>query len=193
MADEQMTPKEVEPEWLRRWRQTPLSRTKAMKAFLDLSAIAPEEIVGTWKGTSLPSGHPFDSLLEYYGWAGKRLYANGAADPLLFYGDGGYQSINPRYIPVHAVLRASSLTRWWLPRLLFSIVRPLLRTTRPTARVVRVELHGTESAAIAYDKQPIMDHLRAIDHDTLVGLMAYRFDDRPFFFLLERAHDGYRS
>ncbi|MER8408383.1 DUF4334 domain-containing protein [Mesorhizobium sp. M1307] len=42
------------------------------------------------------------------------------------------------------------------------------------------------SAAIIYDRRPIIDYLRRIDDDRLLGMMDLRFMSKPFFFVLAR-------
>ena len=39
---------------------------------------------------------------------------------------------------------------------------------------------------MSYARKPITDHFRRIDEDRLLGLMAMRGMERPYFFLLTR-------
>nr|WP_281371807.1 DUF4334 domain-containing protein [Petropleomorpha daqingensis] len=62
-----------------------------------------------------------------------------------------------------------------------------MRTTRrPAARVRAVEFRGVLSAALVYDRLPIIDVLRRADEATLLGLMDLRGVPAPFFFVLRR-------
>ncbi len=45
---------------------------------------------------------------------------------------------------------------------------------------------GVESAAMAYDDQPIVDYVRRIDETKIMGAMTIRGDTRIYFFELER-------
>ena len=45
---------------------------------------------------------------------------------------------------------------------------------------------GKHSAAMIYDRKPIIDYFRKIDDDRVLGLMEMRGMERPFFFLLTR-------
>jgi hypothetical protein len=65
-------------------------------------------------------------------------------------------------------------------------VRPLLTTRRPAARVREVRHRGVVTAAIVYDRLPVVDSFRRLGEDTLLGLMDLRGVPEPFPFLLRR-------
>ena len=54
------------------------------------------------------------------------------------------------------------------------------------ARLRMVEYRGVVSGAMVYDRQPIIDHFRRVDDDTLLGAMDYKRVPRPLVFLLTR-------
>ena len=64
--------------------------------------------------------------------------------------------------------------------------RHLLRTTKPKARLRRMEYRGVVSATMIYDALPILDIFREVDQATLLGLMDLRGMPQPFFFILRR-------
>jgi Domain of unknown function (DUF4334) len=68
----------------------------------------------------------------------------------------------------------------------FAALRPLLRTGRPAARLRLVEHRGVLTAALVYDRLPVVDVFRRLAEDRLIGLMDLRGMPRPFFFLLDR-------
>jgi hypothetical protein len=43
---------------------------------------------------------------------------------------------------------------------------------------------------MVYDRKPIIDHLRRIDTDTMIGMMVMKGEERRYFFRLERVRDG---
>jgi hypothetical protein len=63
----------------------------------------------------------------------------------------------------------------------------VLRTRRPAARLRVVSHRGVATAAVVYDRLPVVDVLRAVTPDVLLGLMDLRGLPEPFFFVLERA------
>jgi hypothetical protein len=65
----------------------------------------------------------------------------------------------------------------------FALLRRALRARGRTARLVRVEFRGCLSAALVYDRQPIVDHFRRIDAIRMLGVMQAR-SASPYFFLL---------
>ena len=54
------------------------------------------------------------------------------------------------------------------------------------ASLRRVEYRGITTATMIYDGHPILDHFRALDADTVLGLMDAKGDDEPLAFLLRR-------
>lgn len=159
-------------------------------AFRRLAPIAPRELVGLWKGRGIPSGHPFDGVLENLGWFGKRFTPDMRADALLFRaGDQRLVAIDPKWIPLHLALRFHGLGRTRAARNLFSYLQRRLRARGPVASVKTVAFGGVGSAAMVYDRQPIVDHFRRIDGHRVMGAMTIAGDERIYFFELERV-DG---
>jgi hypothetical protein len=46
---------------------------EALGAFQSLPPVELREMIGLWTGQGIPSGHPFDGVLETLGWFGKRF------------------------------------------------------------------------------------------------------------------------
>lgn len=55
------------------------------------------------------------------------------------------------------------------------------------ARLREVTFAGTTSAAMVYDRHPIIDHFRRVDPDTVLGLLDSKGTAPGFFFHLRRA------
>jgi hypothetical protein len=164
--------------------------TGALGLVDSLAPVAVGEMTGAWRGSGLPTGHPFDGLLERFGWHGKRFEGPDGGHPLVFRGRGGSLfSLDPGRVPlrlVHLVAARPHLARLpFLPRL-FRAVAPLLRTTSPRSRLRMVEYRGVVSAAMVYDALPALDAFRRVDPDTVVGAMDLRGVPQPFFFVLRR-------
>ena len=144
-------------------------------------------VIGRWRGSGLPTGHPFDGLLEAYGWYGKEVLDPETVHPLLFRdGRRRPRPVDPAHAPLAVLRRAPWLARNALARAGFALVRPLRTTGRPTARVRPVGHRGVVSAALVYDRLPIVDHLRRVAPGTLLGVMDLRGVPQPFFFVLRR-------
>ncbi|WP_251151048.1 DUF4334 domain-containing protein [Cellulosimicrobium sp. Marseille-Q4280] len=162
--------------------------TTAALAFHDsLPAVDVDDVLGTWHGSGIPTGHPLDGLLEALGWYGKRFDGPDAAHPLLFaHRREGVIDVDPAYAPLPLVLRCAGLLRRPPVARAVRTVLPLVRTRRPRARLRRVEHRGVVTTTMVYDALPVHDVLRAVDDDTLLGLMDARGLARPFFFVLRR-------
>jgi len=179
---------DASPAWLTRWQVEGLAPAAALARFDGLAGLAPEAMIGHWRGRSLATGHPFDGLLEAAGWYGKAMESIERVHPLLFRrGAGPPIALDPALLPVGLALRLPALAR---SRLLLAVVArglPLLRTRHPAACLRSADFRGKASAAMLYDRQPITDHFRRIDGDRVLGLMVYRPRPLPyFFFSLER-------
>jgi hypothetical protein len=176
--------------WLRSWRQGRISTNEALSRFDHLAAIDPAELIGRWRGSGLHTGHPLDGLLERFGWYGKEFQSPEAVCPLLFKdAKGSIYSADPARLPLNLVLRMPALARSRLAPGLFSAFRLLLRTRSPTARLREITYRRVASAAIIYDRIPVIDYLRRIDERHVLGLMDLRSMPLPLLFLLSRDRD----
>jgi hypothetical protein len=165
-------------------------------AFADrLLGVAVEEMTGRWRGAELPTGSPLDGLLTAHRWWGKEVRDADTVHPLLFPDRAGRpRPIDPAPAPLTLLRRAPGLARSAPARLAFAAVRPLLTTRRPTARLRPVVHRGVPTAALVYDRLPVVDVFRRVTPDLLLGLMDMRGLPEPFAFLLERARlSGSRS
>lgn len=154
--------------------------------FDSLPAVEVEEMTGAWRGCGLPTGHRLDGVLERAGWRGKRFASPDDVDPLVMDGPRGTFALDPRFVPMRLVLRAAPLLRRSLVARAGRAVLPALSTSRPGARLRPVEYRGVVTATMTYDAQPVDDHFRRVDTDTLLGLMELRGDAAPFAFTLHR-------
>ena len=68
----------------------------------------------------------------------------------------------------------------------FAAGRALFRSDHSAASLQAVNFRGKRSAAMIYDRQPIIDHFRKIDDVRVLGLMEMRGMELPYFFLLIR-------
>lgn len=158
---------------------------QACALFDDLPIVMAEEITGRWKGSELPTSHPFDGLLTASGWYGKQFDDPQTVHPLLFSGGGEIFAVDPRKIPL-ALAERVPLTVLAAAGTLVNVLKPALRTSQPRARLRNLEYRGKLSAAMIYDHWPVIDVFRRVDDHTLLGAMDQRDVDQPYFFLLHR-------
>ncbi len=55
-----------------------------------------------------------------------------------------------------------------------------------SAQLREVVYRGVCTATMIYDSQPILDHFRKIDHNTVLGAMDRKGDAAPLYFYLQR-------
>ena len=164
----------------------------AVLAFADdLPPVPAADLVGRWRGSELPSGHRLDGLLTAYGWYGKDVVDAETVHPLLFTDRAGVpRPVDPRSAPVGLLRDAPWLARTPLARAAFAAARPLLTTRRPAARVRELRHRGVLTAAIVYDRLPVVDAFRLVDEGILLGLMDLRGLAEPYPFVLRREEAG---
>ena len=144
-------------------------------------------MVGRWRGSGLPTDSPLDGLLESHGWYGKEFLDDETVHPLLFRDRSGRpRPVDPALVPVGLLRDHPRLAHLPAARTAFGVLRPLLHTSRPKARLRTVEHRGVHTAAMVYDALPIIDVFRRVDADTVLGLMDLRGLRQPFFFLLRK-------
>lgn len=156
-------------------------------AFYDsLPPVAPEEMLGEWKGGEIATGHLYDGLLGPSGWWGKRFRSANEVDPLVFERKGKRFAGNPGLMPLGLIERFPKLAKSAPSAALFRLASPLLRTRKARARLRLLTNRGVTSAAMIYDQLPIADCFRRVDEETLVGAMDIRGHEQPYFFTLRR-------
>lgn len=157
-------------------------------AFYDsLPAVMPEEMLGSWKGGEIATGHLYDGLLGPSGWWGKEFRSVDDVDPLVFERKGRRFAGNPGLMPLGLIERLPRLAKSGPSAALFRFFSPLMRTRRPRARLRPLAYRGVTSAAMIYDQLPIADCFRRVDKATLIGAMDIRGHDQPYFFTLRRS------
>jgi hypothetical protein len=167
---------------------------RALAIFDALPAVTVAEIYGRWAGAEVPTGHPFDGLLQAYGWHGKNFLSAEKVDPLVFGHSGTPFAVNPAVLPLGLLVKFPRLANHPVVAVAGRPLLPLLKTRRPKARLRMVEYRGVSTATMIYDAQPVNDHFRRVDDDALLGVMDLRGLAGPFFFLLRRELSaGYRS
>ena len=137
------------------WLAGPVDCASALSCFDTLAGLEPEFMIGRWRGTGSPTGHPWDGILEALGWYGKAFESADRVHPLLFRTrSGAVIPLDPAYMPVGVALRWPALAKSAPVRMAFTVVRPLLRSDLSAARLRAVNFRGKRSAAMIYDSSP---------------------------------------
>ena len=176
---------------------SPLNRLSALErgttpaealAFYDeLEPVPLEDMLGSWRGGEIPTGHVFDGLLKPSGWVGKIFRSTNDVDPLIFERPSGRRFAgNPAVMPIALVQHLPRLAKHPISSALFRAIAPLLATRRPRARLRMTEYRGVSSATMIYDDLPINDVFRRVTDDVVLGAMDIRGCELPYFFTLRR-------
>ncbi|HNP56854.1 MAG TPA: DUF4334 domain-containing protein [Gordonia sp. (in: high G+C Gram-positive bacteria)] len=162
-----------------------LSTIAAQELFDALAPVTVDEMIGRWRGSEIPTGHPMDGLLGLTGWYGKEFIDAETVHPLLFGEPGDLYAVNPKLVPMNTLTGVASRVPRVMPPGGRAAFRGL-RTRKPRARLRVISYRGASGAAMVYDDIPVIDHFRRVDDTTLLGVMDQRGADQPYFFLLEK-------
>lgn len=157
--------------------------------FASLPPVIPTELTGVWRGEGIPSGHPLDGVLENLQWFGKKFHPDLRADALLFqWRPRRLVPIEPAFFPIRTVIRFADFAKTSVARNWFSRLNKLVRARDTTASVKLRTVDEDETAAMVYDRQPIVDFFRRIGDDEIAGMMVVEGDERRYFFRLRRVN-----
>ncbi|WP_299036460.1 GXWXG domain-containing protein [uncultured Pseudokineococcus sp.] len=174
--------------------RTALARVRtpedALALFDALPAVEVDDVLGSWCGATVGTGHPLDGLLELYGWHGKRFDSADVVHPLVFADARGRFAVDPALVPLRLLVRLSGPLHDERVAGVLRGARRLRATRRPRARLRTVRHRGVETATMTYDALAVDDHFRALGDDALLGVMDARGLDRPFVFSLHRESGG---
>lgn len=167
----------------------PTTTDAASALFDEAEPVSQEFMIGTWHGDELPTGHPLDGMLAASGWWGKQFVDTETVHPLLFPTRDGSAlwAMNPAlaFTGLGVVTKIPVLKRGPLSGPV-SLLRPIVGTKTPKARLRTTEYRGRDSATMIYDQVPINDVFRKLSDDAVIGAMDLRGSRRPYFFVLRR-------
>lgn len=166
----------------------PVPHQEAISIFDALAPVEVDFMLGDWVGRDFPTGHHLDGVLEVCHWQGKRFESEEQVHPLRFrFRNGAVKSVAPHRVfpglgllgpfPFLASKPVGNIFQWLLP---------FFATQQSAARLRAVNYRGTTSAAMLYDRLPIIDVFKKIDADTVLGAMDRKGMEKPYFFVLER-------
>lgn len=174
--------------WLEQLERDGTNLTEALSIFDALPAVPLEAMVGRWRGAGLHTGHRLDGMLKAFGWYGKAFADGENVHPLLFRHGSRVISIDPRWLPV-ALTGKLQLQHRPSAVAAFKVAKSIIATESPTARLRQVSARGVSTAAMVYDRQPIIDFFRTVAPGIVLGLMDFR-GHAPLFFTLRRVGDS---
>lgn len=159
---------------------------EALALFDELDPVDVDFMIGRWRGTELPTGHPMDGLLEAFNWYGKEFVNPDTVHPLLFFDNSGQiVRIAPNSLAMNLALHVP-IPRNDTLKPVYTFLTALQQTKDSKARLRMVEHRNKISATMIYDDLPIHDVFRRIDDRTVLGLMDYKAAKQPYFFMLSR-------
>ncbi|WP_232725369.1 DUF4334 domain-containing protein [Bacillus sp. FJAT-44742] len=166
------------------YKRSDLTEKEVTSFFKRLECVDRTFMHGTWKGRELKTNHPLNGSLEAVPWYGKRFINNEDVHPLVFQKKSGMlYNVNPGLLPLQLPLEKVPEK---VMRKSFPFFSPLLHTAESKARLRMIENHGKLTAAMIYDQHPIQDLFKKVDDNTVLGMMDFKKEQKPFFFILER-------
>ncbi|WGX94748.1 DUF4334 domain-containing protein [Nocardioides sp. L-11A] len=127
----------------------------------DLATVRVDEMLGPWRGGDFATGHVASTVLKKVRWHGKRFDSPLAAVPLVCRDENG---------ELYSNLEAGG---------------------GGEASLWPVGFRGEVTATMVYDKMPVLDHFKKVDHHTVMGIMNGKLAgtfgiDALYYFWLER-------
>lgn len=169
--------------------EAPATTADALALFDAAPAVTPDDMIGTWQGAEMPTGHPLDGMLAASGWWGKQFVDGETVHPLLFPTCDGAAlwAVNPllAFSGIGLATRIPALKRRNHIGLI-NAVSPVLRTRSPKARLRTTRYRGVDTATMVYDQLPVNDVFRKLNADSVIGAMDLRGSRAPYFFVLTR-------
>ena len=163
----------------------PMTTQDAIALFDSLAPATETQLIGSWTGQDIATGHPMDGMLAASYWHGKRFDSADDVHPLIHdVPVWGVRSLNPALMPIRLVTALPLRDR--ILRLLVPVLAPVLSTRKSKARLRTLSFRGRMHAAMCYDALPIHDIFAVIDQDTLMGWMDAKGMEQPYFFKLTR-------
>ncbi|KAJ3332266.1 hypothetical protein HDU93_009187, partial [Gonapodya sp. JEL0774] len=162
---------------------------EVLSFFDSLPAVTVDEMIGTWNGGEITTGHKMDGLLVQSGWVGKQFLDAETVHPLqMDDGAGGRWNLDPSNMST-STEPPSGLSRMLVNATLLRMASPLLSTgARSAARLRMTEYRGVVTATMVYDAKPINDVFRKVDDQTVLGVMDMKGDNSnaPYCFYLQK-------
>ena len=127
----------------------------------ELAPVTVDQVLGAWRGGDFATGHVASSVLAKVRWHGKRFDAPLDAKPLICRDDSG------------------------------NLYSNLAAGGGAEASLWPVEFRGETTATMVYDAMPVLDHFKAVDPRTLMGIMNGKLEAAfgvrdLYYFWLER-------
>jgi hypothetical protein len=149
-----------------------LTETEVEEVFNQLPAVSPEAMIGKWTGGSFNTGHPTHKQLEDYKWAGKDFHSINEVDPIMLWDDQGNRT---RYTEF-----GTARVRTEIDCQTFCVKRSSMLQIR------EVKFRGVVTAAMIYDKIPIIDYFHHVSEGVVMGAMDNKdlLNDGTYYFIL---------
>ena len=166
------------------------SDEEILKFYDTLDIVELDMMNGVWRGSEIPSNHPMYGALENFNWYGKEFEDEDNVHPLLFENKkGDIYKISPSKLLIGTDLNIA-LSRNKIVQKIFPIFKGIFKTKKSQARIRMVKYRGKLSAAMLYDRVPIIDVFRKIDENTVIGVMDFKgpLKEKGYFFILERVN-----
>ena len=165
-----------------------ISQKQAADFYDSLPPVTVSEMLGLWQGDEFKTGHPLEGLLKLAGWYGKKFDSADEAHALIFRKDNGQlYAINPALIPINLPInKIPKIHR--LISAVMKLAKPLISTTKSSARLREIKYLGVVTGAMVYDKIAVIDVFRKVDSNTLMGAMDFKNypSKKTYYFILYR-------
>jgi hypothetical protein len=127
--------------------------------FAELPPVSMETLSGIWRAVAIPGVSPFYQVQIEKGWYGMRFTDPETVDSMLISTSDGADIFAADVLKIVAAAPGADTH--------LSQIRTQIETDQPMGRLRMISYRGAISAALIYDRQPVIDYFRTID-DTAV-------------------------
>jgi len=166
-----------------------MSAPDALAWFDGLEPCDESTLRGLWKGQEVRTGHKLDGALANVSWFGKRFDSAQDVHPLVVADIfGNPYPLDPYVVPMTMItspIPTPGVVKALAPALMTAL-RPAVAARSHGAHLETIDYRGVRTAAMVYNRRPLVDVFRRIDRNTVLGVMDHESMTHPYFFVLHR-------
>lgn len=159
-----------------------LTNLEMGKYFENLEMVNFNELKGIWKGYEISTTHAMSGALSKINWEGKEFVSKDEVYPLVMKINNRFLKVNPRFLPINKM--TIKLVNIKVLRLFIPYYYKLIKSNRPHATIESYDVNNINTCSIVYNDLQIIDVLKKIDQNMIIGQMNTPYFEEKYYFLL---------
>ncbi|MBU9765103.1 DUF4334 domain-containing protein [Mycobacterium sp. TNTM28] len=146
--------------------------------FATLPAVSVNALLGTWRALAIPGVSTVYPILIEKGWYGMRFNDPENVDTMLIASPDGDEMFAADVLKLAAVAPGATSN--------LCQIRSEIETDQPMGRLRMIDHRGTVTAAMIYDRLPVIDYFRQIDDHAVLCAADARDSIETGYLILQR-------